>query len=107
MLPQTTELLGLMQQASGFTPDEILGGCRKIPLPACRWFIGAELMDMGFTSMMAARELNIDHATLLHGRKQINAITERNGWRADVQIYVQFKKLVNANRKEVVQPGNT
>jgi len=89
-----------MQQASGFTSDEILGRSRKAPLPACRWFVGSALMDMGFSSMIAARELGLNHATLLHGRKQIDAITERNGWRGEVAIYVQFKKLVNADKQE-------
>lgn len=106
-MKETDELLNLMVQCSGYSKEDILSRKRQRPLPALRWFIGAELMALGYSSMMAARELNIDHATLLHGRKQIDAITERNGWRAEVQIYVQFKKLVNANRKEVVQPGNT
>lgn len=89
-----------MQQASGFTPDEILGRSRKAPLPACRWFVGLALMDMGFSSLIAARELGLNHATLLHGRKQIYAMTERNGWRGEIRIYYQFKKLVNADEQE-------
>jgi len=97
-MKETDELLDLMAQCSGYTKDEILSGKRQRPLPALRWFIGAELMALGYSSMMAARELNIDHATLLHGRKQIEEITERRGWKVEVRIYMKFRKLVDEYR---------
>lgn len=98
MLPQTEKLLFLMQQASGFSQDEILSQSRKAPLPACRYFVGAELMNMGFSSMVVSRELGIDHATLLHGRKMIASMTERNGWKTEKLILDKFKELLDADR---------
>ena len=99
MMKETEELLQLMERASGIESADIISRKRQRPLPALRWFIGADLMALGYSSVMAARELNIDHATLLHGRKQIEDITDRKGWKVEVRIYMKFRKLVDEYRQ--------
>ena len=99
-------LLGIMERASGYVRDDILSKNRTRPLPALRWFIGSELMDMGYSATMAAREVGIDHATLLNGRKQMRNIEKKNNWGVEAKIYERFKGLINANRCEEIQSGN-
>ena len=85
-----------MADVSEYSIEAILSKSRQRPLPALRWFIGDELVKRGYSSALAARELNIDHATLLHGRKQIKAITERRGWAFELGIYIKFRRKVFA-----------
>lgn len=71
MTPLTRKLLDVACEVSGYSAADVLSGCRKRPLPAVRYIVGDALMRAGYSSVMAARELGIDHATLLHGRKQM------------------------------------
>lgn len=82
-----------METASGFSKEEILQTNRKRPFPAIRYMIGDKLMALGYSSTYASKILNIDHATLLHGRKQIADITARNGWKQEIDILTKFKEL--------------
>jgi len=85
-------------KASGYSQEQILSESRIRPLPAIRWMIGDKLMSLGFSSMKVSKILNMNHATLLYGRKQITDITARNGWREEIEILSKFKdlcKLIN------------
>lgn len=82
-----------MQTASGFSKEEILQTGRKRPFPVIRYMIGDKLMAMGYSSSCASKILNIDHATLLHGRKIMKEVTARNGWKQEIDILIQFKEL--------------
>lgn len=82
-----------MQTASKFSKEEILQKSRKRPLPAIRYMIGDKLMALGYSSTYASKILNIDHATLLHGCKQIADITARNGWKQELDVLTKFKEL--------------
>lgn len=82
-----------MQTASGFTKEQILQTGRKRPLPAVRYMIGDKLMALGYSSTCASKILNIDHATLLHGRKIMKEVTARNGWKQELDILTKFKEL--------------
>lgn len=85
----------VMVDVSKFTTEDIMGGCRQRPLPALRWFIGDELYKRGYSSCVAAREINIDHATLLHGRKQIRKMkADKKGWAIELEIYNEFRKRI-------------
>lgn len=57
--------------------------------------IGDKLMSLGYSSGKTSKILNIDHATLLHGRKQIADITARNGWREELDILTKFKRYAD------------
>lgn len=82
-----------MQTASGFSKEQILQTSRKRPLPAIRYMIGDKIMALGYSSSYASKILNIDHATLLHGRKIIKEVTARNGWKQELDILTKFKEL--------------
>lgn len=86
-------IINLAIKASGYSQEQILSESRIRPLPAIRWMIGDKLMSLGFSSMKVSKILNIDHATLLYGRKQIADITARNGWREEIEILSIFKEL--------------
>ena len=82
-----------MQTASGFSKEEILQAGRKRPFPAIRYMIGEKLMALGYTNSYSANILNIDHATLLHGRKLMKDITARNGWKQELDILTKFREI--------------
>lgn len=82
-----------MQTASGFSKEQILQTSRKRPLPAIRYMIGDKIMALGYSSSYASKILNIDHATLLHGRKIMKEVTARNGWKQELDILTKFKEL--------------
>lgn len=99
-----------MAEASGYEADEITSRSRRRPLPAVRWMIGRELMRYGYPGTAIARELNIDHATLLHGRKMLEVMREsRRNWRLEIEIEERFKQLItdkrNGETKGVNEPG--
>ena len=82
-----------MQTASGFSKEQILQTNRKRPLPAIRYMIGDRIMALGYSSSYASKILNIDHATLLHGRKIMKEVTARNGWKQELDILIKFREL--------------
>ena len=75
-----------MQTASGFSKEANMA-------PAIRYMIGDKLMALGYSSTYTSKILNIDHATLLHGRKIIKEVTARNGWKQELDILTKFKEL--------------
>lgn len=98
-LKETQRFVDCMAIASGFDEDELISQSRKRPLPACRWFIGSELVDLGYPSTLAAKEVGLDHATLLYGRKQIKVMKKQRRWHWENKIFSDFKKLINADKQ--------
>lgn len=92
-MDEVEKIFQAMQTASGFSKEQILHTSRKRPLPAIRYMIGDKIMALGYSSTYTSKILNIDHATLLHGRKQIADITARNGWKQEIDILTKFKEL--------------
>ena len=91
----TEKLLQKMERASGIEVARILSKSRKSPLPAIRWMIGRELIRHGYSSVVAASELNIDHATLLYGRKKLKDMRcgDRH-WTLEIEIEEKFLYLL-------------
>lgn len=79
--------------ASGYSEEQIKSGSRTRPLPTIRAMIGDKIMELGYSSLKACKILNINHSTLLYGRKQLADITKRNGWREESDILTKFKEL--------------
>lgn len=98
-LKETQRFVDCMAIASGFDEDELISKSRKWPLPACRWFIGSELVDLGYPSTIAAKEIGLDHATLLYGRKKIKVMHKTRRWKWENEIHEKFKKLINADKQ--------
>lgn len=97
MTPLTQKLLTTMSAVSGFSSRAILSRKRHRPLPALRWMIGRELLRNNYSSCSAARELNIDHATLLHGINTLGNMEadKSRGWQLELDIEEQFKTAIN------------
>ena len=59
--------------------------------------IGRELLRNNYSSCSAARELKIDHATLLHGIKTLDLMgTDKSrGWQLEIDIERQFKTAID------------
>lgn len=95
MNPETHDLLQAMSKASGETPDEILSGSRRHPLPALRWMIAEELLQRGHSPDYAARQVGIDRATFLYGRRQL-VLIESNAkqWYCASSIMARFRALI-------------
>lgn len=99
-----------MTEASGYEADEITSRSRRRPLPAVRWMIGRELKRYGYPSTAIARELKIDHATLLHGIKTLGSMgsDKTRGWQLEIDIERQFKTAINekegVNEQSAAQP---
>lgn len=85
-----------MAAVSGFSTRSIISRQRKCPLPALRWMIGRELLRHGYSNSFAARELRLDHATLLHGIKTLDAMKDdEKGWRLEIEIEKRFNNAIN------------
>lgn len=97
MTPLTQELLTTMSAVSGFSSRAILSRKRHRPLPALRWMIGRELIRNHYTNSLAARELKLNHATLLHGIKTLARMGKdrSRGWQLEIDIEEQFKTAIN------------
>lgn len=90
-----------MTDASGLTAESILSRSRHRPLPAVRWMIGHELLRHGYSANVAARELNINHATLLHGCKMLEVMRDsRRNWTMEIEIEERFLTLLGKPIKQ-------
>lgn len=99
MTPLTHELLTTMSTVSGFSSQVILSRRRQPPLPALRWMIGRELLKQHYSNCAAARELNIDHATLLHGIKTLDQMhSDTQGWALEIDIESKFEQAINEQK---------
>lgn len=49
------------------------------------------------TTSAAGREININHATVLHGRAALEEITEANGYYDTDELFIirEFRRLIN------------
>ena len=95
MNAMTAHLVELMSEASGFDEQDIMGKGRQRPLPACRWMIGAVLVDRGYSANIAAREIGLHHATLLYGRKALHGMTRHGLWGIEIDIMEKFNTLLD------------
>lgn len=102
MTPLTQKLLTTMSAVSGFSSRAILSRKRCRPLPALRWMIGRELIKNHYTNSLAARELKLNHATLLHGIKTLGSMgTDKSrGWQLEIEIEEKFKQLIINNKQD-------
>ena len=97
----TKQYVKMMQDASGIKAERIVSRSRQRPLPAIRWMIGRELIRHGYSSNVAARELNIDHATLLHGCKMLGVMrNSRRNWTLEIEIEERFLTLLDKPIKQ-------
>ena len=93
---ETRDLLQAMSKASGETPDDILSGSRRYPLPALRWMIAEVLLQRGYSPDYAARQVGIDRATFLYGRRQLGLIeSNAKQWYCANSIMARFRALVS------------
>lgn len=105
MTPLTQELLKTMSAVSGFSSRAILSRRRQPPLPALRWIIGRELLERQYSICVAARELNITHATLLHGIKTLDQMHfDTQGWALEIDFESKFKQAIN-EQKGINEPS--
>ena len=110
MTPLTQELLTTMSAVSGFSSRDILSRKRFHPLPALRWMIGRELIINHYTNSLAARELKLNRATLLHGIKTLDLMRsdKSRGWQLEIDIEKQFKTAIydkeGINEQGAAQP---
>lgn len=98
-----------MSTVSGFSSKAILSRRRQRPLPALRWMICRELLEQHYSNCAAARELKIDHATLLHGIKTLGQMHyDAQGWALEIEIESKFKKAIygqkGINEQGAAQP---
>lgn len=97
----TEELMKVMQQASGLTPDQITSRSRRRPLPYVRYMIARELLLHGYPSIIVAGEMNIDHATVLHGRKMLDTMRcSPHNWVLEIEIEERFLALLGKPIKQ-------
>lgn len=106
MTPLTQKLLTTMSAVSGFSSRAILSRNRRRPLPALRYMIGCELIRNHYTISLAARELKLNHATLLHGIKTLDLMrTDKSrGWQLEIYIEEQFITAING-KEEINEQG--
>lgn len=104
--PLTRKLLDVACEVSGYSAADVLSGCRKRPLPAVRYIVGDALMRAGYSSVMAARELGINHATLLHGRKQMQDWKLTRAYDVEQNIKDVFNEQIQDVWKSMVKRQN-
>ena len=92
MREETRRLIDIVSDVSGETPEAILSGGRRRPLPACRWLVARELMRRGYSSQYSSREVGITHASLLHGKKMLDIMSKhpKNGYAEECLIETAF-----------------
>lgn len=95
MTDQTRQLVAVVAGIAGVTFNTILSGKRTRPLPICRYLVTQELVRNGMSTQAAGHELNIDHATVLHGAFVIDRITEDNGYHDTDELFIkrEFRRL--------------
>lgn len=100
MSEETRRLIGVVSDVSGETPETILSGGRRRPLPTCRWLVARELMRRGYSSAYSSREVGLTHATLLHGKKMLEVIAQnpRSGYAEERQIAVAFTSALESSK---------
>lgn len=82
-----------MIEASGLSKEKILSRDRKRPLPAIRWFIADELIRRGYSSVKASNAVQLNHATILYGRKAIKMMSKDKRWHEEYLILNKFREI--------------
>ena len=97
MTDQTRQIVAVVAGIADVRFNAILSGSRKRPLPICRYLVAQELVLRGMTTSAAGREININHATVLHGRAALEEITEANGYYDTDELFIirEFRRLIN------------
>lgn len=95
MTDQTRQLVAVVAGIADVTFNAILSGSRKRPLPICRYLVAQELVNRDLTTSAAGHELNIDHASVTHGRAVLDKITEANGYADTDELFIvkEFQRL--------------
>ena len=82
-----------MAAVSGETFNTILSGGRRRPLPICRYLVARELVNRGYSSIEAGRQLGIDHVTVLYGIHQLDTMKDA-GYARELDIQRQFTYVI-------------
>lgn len=100
MKAETRKLLEMVSQASGETIDDIMSKQRRRPLPACRWLVARELVRRGYSKDYASHQVNITHASLLHGTFMLDVMVQhpRNGYAEEVHIERRFNAALQDSK---------
>lgn len=95
MTDQARQLVAVAAGIAGETYNTVLSGTRKRPLPICRYLVAQELVRQGLSTVAAGRELNINHATVTHGKAVLDKITEDNGYYNTDELFIkrEFQRL--------------
>ena len=96
MNKETAELYRIMSKCSGESVKDLQGRGRRRPLPICRYLIGVELIRRNYSSNAAAVQLGLNHATLLHGRKEVEKMHHSySGYGEELMIEVLFNRAIS------------
>lgn len=92
MSEETQRLMDIVSDVSGQSVEAIMSGGRRRPLPTCRWLVARELMRRGYSSEYSSRQVGITHASLLHGKKMLDIMSQhpRNGYAEERLIEAAF-----------------
>ncbi len=89
-------LVAIAAGVSGETFNTILSGARRRPLPFCRYIVARELYLRGYTTASAGAEVGIDHATVLHGIRQLEEM-KFGGYDEELEILRDFTRIVESD----------
>ena len=68
---EARELLQIVSDISKQSIQQIKSASRRSPLPVCRYLVFYELRLRGYTTFEIGKQLNRDHASVLHGCKMV------------------------------------
>lgn len=91
------QLVAIVAGIAGVTFNSVISGCRRRPLPTCRWLVAQELIHIGYSSCRAASDLRLSHCTVLYGCQMLDRITEDNGYYDTDELFIkrEFQRLKN------------
>ena len=93
---EVEQLYRIMSDCSGESVEDLQGKGRRRPHPICRYLIGMELIRRKYSANCAARQIGIDHATFLHGRKEIEKMHQTGGrYGEELLIETLFNRVIS------------
>ena len=96
MNDEARQLVAIIAGVSGETFNTILSGGRRRPLPFCRYIVARELYKRGYSLPRAGAELGIDHATVLHGIRQLDSMNT-GGYERELEILRDFTRILESD----------
>ena len=96
MNDEARKLVAIIAGVSGETFNTILSGCRRRPLPFCRYIVARELYKRGYSLPRAGAQLGIDHATVLYGIRQLD-LMNTGGYDGELDILRDFKRILESD----------